>query len=75
MEIVATTSLPAVYRPNDTSRTTTAGMPHARAKMDKRMKQAGTELAQAQYKLGLDFTLNFCRFSLCIGLVKLVRWI
>ena len=27
----------------------------------KRMKQAGTELGQAQLKLGLDF--NFCRFG------------
>ena len=30
--LVATTSLPAVYRPNDAARTTTAGTPHARAK-------------------------------------------
>ena len=29
--LVATTSLPAVYRPNGYARTTTAGMPHARA--------------------------------------------
>ena len=34
-------------------------------------KQAGAELGQAQYKLGLDFTLIFCRF----GLVELVRYI
>ena len=26
-------------------------------------KQAGTELGQAQLKLGLDFTLIFCRFG------------
>ena len=31
MIIVATTSLPAVYRPNGYARTTTAGTPHARA--------------------------------------------
>ena len=31
--LVATTSLPAVYRPNGYARTTTAGTPHARAKM------------------------------------------
>ena len=31
--LVATTSLPAVYRPNSYARTTTAGMPHARAKI------------------------------------------
>ena len=31
--LVATTSLPAVYRPNGYARTTTAGMPHARANM------------------------------------------
>ena len=31
--LVATMSLPAVYRPNDDARTTTAGMPHARAKI------------------------------------------
>ena len=29
--LVATTSLPAVYRPNCYARTTTAGTPHARA--------------------------------------------
>ena len=27
-------------------------------------KQAGAELGQAQLKLGLDFTLIFCRFGL-----------
>ena len=31
--LVATTSLPAVYRPNGYARTTTAGTPHARAKI------------------------------------------
>ena len=31
--LVATTSLPAVYRPNGYARTTTAGKPHARAKI------------------------------------------
>ena len=31
--LVATTSLPAVYRPNGYDRTTTAGTPHARANM------------------------------------------
>ena len=31
--LVATTSLPAVYRPNDDARTTTAGTPHACAKI------------------------------------------
>ena len=30
--LVATTSLPAVYRPNDDAQTTTAGTPHPRAK-------------------------------------------
>ena len=29
--LVATTSMPAVYRPNGYARTTTAGTPHARA--------------------------------------------
>ena len=29
--LVAITLLPAVYRPNDYARTTTAGTPHARA--------------------------------------------
>ena len=29
--LVATVSLPAVYRPNDDARTTTTGTPHARA--------------------------------------------
>ena len=32
MFLVATTSLPAVYRPNGYAGTTTAGTPHARAK-------------------------------------------
>ena len=31
--LVATTSLPAVYRPNDAARTTTAGTPHPRANL------------------------------------------
>ena len=31
--LVATTSLPAVYRPNGYAQTTTAGTPHPRAKM------------------------------------------
>ena len=31
--LVATTSLPAVYRPNGYARTMTAGTPHARAKI------------------------------------------
>ena len=35
MKIVATMSLPAVYRPNDATRTTTAGTPYASAKMFK----------------------------------------
>ena len=30
---------------------------------DKTPKQAGTELGQAQLKLGLEFTLIFCRFG------------
>ena len=34
MFLVATTSLPAVYRPNDDAQTTTAGTPHARANID-----------------------------------------
>ena len=34
MKIVATTSLPAADRPNDTARTTTAGTPHTRAKKE-----------------------------------------
>ena len=33
--LVATTSLPAVYRPNGYARTTTAGTPHARANLRK----------------------------------------
>ena len=32
--LVATTSLPAVYRPNGYARTTTAGTPHARANFE-----------------------------------------
>ena len=31
--LVATTSLPAVYRPNGYARMTTAGAPHARANL------------------------------------------
>ena len=40
--LVATTSLPAVYRPNGYARTTTAGMPHARAKKKRLMEIAAT---------------------------------
>ena len=37
-------------------------------------KQAGTELGQAQLKVGLDFILIFCRFGFSkFGLVELVR--
>ena len=43
MKIVATTSLPAVYRPNGYARTTTAGTPHARAKNGKITKGIGLE--------------------------------
>ena len=32
--LVATTSFPAVYRPNGYARTTTAGTPHARANLE-----------------------------------------
>ena len=31
---------------------------------NKKLEQAGAELGQAQLKLGLDFTLIVCRFSL-----------
>ena len=39
-------------------------------------KQTGTELGQAQLKLGFDFTLIFCRFGFfrCVS-IKLVWWI
>ena len=48
---------------------------HCRS-LDKYLEQAGAELDQAQYKLGLDFNLIFCRFGLSrFGLVELVRWI
>ena len=40
--LVATTSLPAVYRPNGYARTTTAGTPHARAKKKRLMEIAAT---------------------------------
>ena len=37
------------------------------------MKQAEAELGQAQRKLGLDFTLIFCRFGFSrFGLIELV---
>ena len=39
-------------------------------------KQAGTELGQAQLKLGLDFILIFHRFGFSwFGLVEFVGWI
>ena len=38
--LVATTSLPAVYRPNGYARTTTVGTPHARANNRKRSNTA-----------------------------------
>ena len=38
-----------------------------------RQKQAGTELGQAQLKLGLDCTVIFCRFGFSsFGLIELV---
>ena len=39
-------------------------------------KQAGAELGQAHLKLGLNFTLIFCRFGFSTsGLIVLVGWI
>ena len=39
----------------------------------KATKQAGTELGQAQLKLGLDCTVIFCRFGFSpFGLIELV---
>ena len=48
--LVATTSLPAVYRPNGYARTTTAGTPHARAKIFQNNKRnlSNTEISQLQ---------------------------
>ena len=44
--------------------------------VEKYSKQPGDKLGQSQYKLGLNFTLIFCRFSFSrFGLVELVRWI
>ena len=40
--LVATTSLPAVYRPNGYAQTTTAGTPHAHAKKKRLMEIAAT---------------------------------
>ena len=37
---------------------------------EKKLKQAGTELGQAQLKLELHYTLIFCRF----GLIELTGW-
>ena len=41
------------------------------------VEQAGTELGQAQLKLGLDFTLIFCRFGspICIDRIGLIEYI
>ena len=43
--------------------------------MKKYQEQAGAELGQAQYKLGLKFFLIFCRFGFSrFGLVHLIKW-
>ena len=44
--------------------------------VNKKEKQAGAELGQAQYKMGLNFTLIFYWFCFSrFGLVELVKWI
>ena len=44
--LVATTSLPAVYRPNGYARTTTAATPHARAKREHLAKEDSSDNEQ-----------------------------
>ena len=59
--LVATTSLPAVYRPNDDARTTTAGMPHARAKIQKlylKMLWLPTERSVGAGRGKIEYFLN-----------------
>ena len=64
--LVATTSLPAVDRPN-------ADRWNAACSRQKKKEQAGTELGQSQLKLGLDCTVIFCRFGFSsFGLIELV---
>ena len=48
--LVATASLPAVYRPNGYARTTTAGTPHARANKDN-LHIAGMHMALGMFAL------------------------
>ena len=49
---------------------------HFKGRVRKIVEKAGADLGQAQLKLGLDFTLIFCKFgSSAFGLVKLVGWI
>ena len=45
----------------------------AKGRFQKNKKQAGTELGQAQLKLGLNFTQIFCRFGFFpFGLMELI---
>ena len=54
--LVATTSLPAVYRPNGYARTTIAGTPHARANNTEnhRLEQTDMKLLRVSYLQGLS---------------------
>ena len=47
--LVATTSLPAVYRPNGQARTTTAGTPHARANSNRNKYENNWGLDRNRY--------------------------
>ena len=49
--LVATTSLPAVYRPNNDARMTTTGTPHARANRNARTNNLTEGLTNLEIEL------------------------
>ena len=60
--LVATTSLPAVYRPNGYARTTTAGTPHARANLISYHTTYSANITLTRQKLTKMLTLDMKRF-------------
>ena len=69
--LVATTSLPAVYRPNGYARTTTAGTPHARANCCKEKAKIAKEKIQRDdgEKITLQKLQDFGRISVLIDMM------
>ena len=64
--LVATTSLPAVYRPNGYAQTTTAGTPHARANKRSLLQRALVIILHAkQYD---TFEVNYAVNTYCFSI-------